>query len=74
MLHEMNSFDEYQYFRSLLKALQSNNPQGFISLVHALKKDDVDKLTEVIKSQRVHLGGFTQTTEVRKIVKPKVIN
>ena len=73
MFNDLNAFDEYQGFKELLQALQNANQEDFQRLVQSLDKDQVDDLTEIIKSKRVLVGnGFTTSTEVRKIVKPLV--
>jgi hypothetical protein len=74
MLHGLNSLDEYQKFKNLLKSMQNSRPHDFVKLIQSLNREEVDDLTEIIKSQRIQLGGFLDVTEIRKIVKPKQLN
>jgi hypothetical protein len=73
MFHDLSTFDEYQFFKDLLQSLQNNAPQEFQRLVQSLRKDQVDDLTDIVKSRRVQLGtGLGSVTEIRKIVKAVV--
>lgn len=73
MFNDLTGFDEYQGFKDLLQGLQNAAQDEFQRLVQSLDKEQVEDLTEIIRSKRVLVGnGFTTLTEVRKIVKPVV--
>ena len=69
MINDLNNFDEYQCFRDVLKTLKEKNSEVLMKLIQPLNKQEVEDLTEIIKSQRINIGS--KTTEVRKILKPK---
>jgi len=73
MFHELGSFDEYAYFKDLMQRLQNSAQNDFSRIIQELTKEQVEDLTDIIKSKRVHLGnGISNITEIRKIVKAVV--
>lgn len=73
MFHELSTFDEYAYFKDIMQNIQNNSLEEFSRIIQDLDKEEVDDLTEIIKSKRVQLGnGLNNITEIRKIVKAAV--
>ena len=67
-LHPLSEFDDYEYFRSMVKCFNSNDLQ---ILVSNLNKLQVDKLMNILKSKRVQIGENSNQTDVRRVVTPK---
>ena len=67
-LTPLDSFDEYDYFRTLTKNFQQSD---LSILIKTLNKPQVEKLTEILQTKKVAINNNTAHTEPRRIVKPK---
>ena len=67
-LSPLTEFDDYEYFRSLVKNL---NPDSLKDLVSKLNQIQVEKLINILKSKRVQIGDNSNQTDVRRVVTPK---
>ena len=66
--HPLSDFDEYEYFRSMVKSF---NPDDLKILVSNLNQIQVEKLMNILKSKRVQIGDNSSQTDVRRVVTPK---
>jgi hypothetical protein len=67
-LTPLDTFDEYEYFRNLIKSLQQSD---LSVLVKHLNKIQLQKLTEIVQSKKVIIGDNPAHTEVRRVLKPR---
>jgi hypothetical protein len=67
-LHPLSDFDDYEFFRSLVKSFAANDLQIIVS---SMNRPQVEKLTNILKSKRVQIGDNSNQTDVRRVVMPK---
>ncbi|OMJ89162.1 hypothetical protein SteCoe_8706 [Stentor coeruleus] len=67
-LNPLEDFDEYDYFKNMVKSLQQNDLAIFI---RSLNEIQLKRLQEILQSKKVQIGENPANTDIRRIVKPK---